>query len=101
MLFACIYAPDFPVQAATRVDEPSVRESPVAILDGPDSLLRVFACNQAARARGVEMRMTRLQAEACGEHVLSKRLTIQDEAGQAALLDCGYSCSPRMEPTAP
>src|SRR6266704_781788 len=101
MLFACIYVPDFPVQAATRLDERSIRESPVAILDGPESLLRVFACNQAARSRGVKIRMTRLQAEACGELVLRKRLQIQEESGQAALLDCGYSCSPRLESTDP
>jgi protein ImuB len=99
MLFACIYVPDFSVQAATRMDEPSIGESPVAILDGPESLLRVFACNEAARARGVEIRMTRLQAEACGELVLRKRVPAQEESGQAALLDCAYSFSPRVEST--
>ncbi len=99
MLFACIYVPDFLVQAATRMDERSIRESPVAILDGPESLLRVFACNEAARARGVEIRMTRLQAEACGELMLRKRLPAQEESGQAALLDCAYSFSPRVEST--
>src|SRR5260370_4077220 len=99
MLFACIYVPDFLVQAATRMDERSIRESPVAILDGPESVLRVFACNEAARARGVEIRMTRLQAEACDELMLRKRLPAQEESGHAALLDCAYSCSPRVEST--
>jgi len=99
MLFACIYVPDFPVQAATRLDERSIRESPVAVLDGPESQLRVFACNEAARARGVEIRMTRLQAEVCGELVLRKRVQAQEESGHAALLDCAYSCSPRVEST--
>ncbi len=45
--------------------------------------------------------MTRQQAEACGQLVLRKRLQIQEESGQAALLDCGYSCSPRLESTDP
>src|SRR5712692_7248147 len=99
MLFACIYVPNFPMQAATRMDQPNIRESPIAILDGPESLLRVFACNETARALGVAIGMTRLQAEACGEFVLRKRVPAQEESGQAALLDCAYSFSPRVEST--
>jgi len=44
----------------------------VAILDGPASLLRVMASNDSARKAGIEIGMTKLQAEACGRAVLLK-----------------------------
>lgn len=101
MLFGCIHAPDFPVQAALRTESLCHGEVPVAVLDGPDSLLKVFACNQAARLSGVEPGMTRLQAEACAELVIRKRQPAQEESAQQALLDCGIRFSPHLESTAP
>ena len=102
MLFACIHIPDFPVQAALLGgDEPkaSFTENAVAVLDGPESLLRVFACNERARQEGIETGMTKLQAEACPEVVLCKRVVEQEESAQAALLDCAYGFSPCVEST--
>ncbi len=96
MLFGCIFVPDFHVQAA--MDCPS--NAPIAILDGPDSLPRVFACNSTARVLGIEIGMTRLQAEVCPGIVLIKRSLALEDSAQSALLDCGYRCSPRVESTA-
>jgi protein ImuB len=101
MLFGCLYIPDFPVQAALRNTNCDFAKQPAAILDGPESLLKVFAVNEAARRCGIERGMTRLQAETCAGVVLCKRSPQQEETAQAALLDCGYGFSPRVESTAP
>ena len=100
MLFGCIYAPDFPVQAALQDSPASFLASAVAVLDGPESLLKVVACNDPARAAGVAFGMTKLQAESCGEIRLQKRVIEHEESAQRALLDCVYKFSPRMESTA-
>jgi protein ImuB len=104
MLFACIHVPDFPVQAALRAEHESrvsFATDAVAVLDGPESLLKVFACNHRARQAGIEIGMTKLQAEACPGGVLRKRVMEQEEAAQAALLDCSEHFSPHKESTGP
>ena len=103
-MFACLFAPDFPVQAALRLEPEDKREvleqSPIAILEGPASLLRVMATNEPARLAGIEMDMTKLQAETCGRAWLRKRSPANEYAAQMALLDCATSFSPRVESTA-
>ena len=60
MAFACIFIPDFPVQTVIR-QEPELRNKPVTVLEGAAPLTKVVAANEAARARGVEVGMTKLQ----------------------------------------
>src|ERR1017187_4938217 len=60
-MFACIYIPDFPVEAIIRV-EPWLREQGVAVLEGKPPLVRVVALNEKARCLGMEVGMTKLQA---------------------------------------
>ncbi|HEY5030045.1 MAG TPA: DNA polymerase Y family protein [Candidatus Angelobacter sp.] len=96
-MFGCIHVCDFAVQAAL------LRESkvlPTALLDGPESLLKVVACNSAARAAGVSVGMTKLQAEGCCV-ALRKRVQEHEDAAQAELIDCAYNFSPRIEVTSP
>jgi protein ImuB len=102
MRFAAIFVPDFAVQAAMRFHPGNTenRNQPVAILDGPDSLLQVFACNPAAQVAGVEIGMTRVQAEQCPGLVLQKRVTAQENAAQSALIECALVFSPLVESTA-
>jgi protein ImuB len=104
-MFACLFAPDFPVQAVLRLEPEDTREvlkqSPIAVLDGPASLPRVVASNEPARRAGIEMDMTRLQVETCGRVWLRKRSPANENAAQAALLDCATRFSPRVESTAP
>lgn len=102
MLFACIHVPDFPVQAALRAElkAESAAEA-VALLDGPESLLKVVACNAPARRAGIALDMTKLEAEVCPGVVLRRRIAEEEESAQEALLDCGYSFSPRVESTGP
>ena len=102
MLFACVHIPDFSAQAALRGDTgASFAADPVAVLDGPESLLKVFACNERARLAGIDIGMTKLQAEACPAIVLRKRVVEQEESAQAVLLECAFDFSPHVESTRP
>jgi protein ImuB len=97
VLFGCICAPDFAVQAALQGGAAAFLIEPAAVLEGPDALLKVVACNEPARAAGVSIGMTKLQAESCGAVRLEKRAIEQEESAQKALLECAYKFSPRME----
>lgn len=96
MPFASIFIPDFPVQAIVR-QAPELRGKPVAIFAGAPPLTKVFAANSAARALGVEIGMTKLQAEDCGAIEWRGRSLSQEITAQAALLDCAWTISPRIE----
>ena len=104
-MFACIYIPDFPVQASLLPESPEARtaliRSPIALLDGPANLPRVFATNLAARRAGIQIGMTKLQAEVCFGTVLRKRSLAEEDSAQSALLDCAAAFSPRVESSAP
>jgi protein ImuB len=103
-MFACLHVPDFPVQAALLAEPGEGRESlwrlPVAVLDGPSNLLKVFALNDAARDAGIKIGMTKPQAEICGTVVLRQRASEWEDAAQDALLECAADFSPRIESTA-
>jgi protein ImuB len=60
-MFACIYIPDFPVEAIVRV-EPWLRKQAVAVLEGKPPLVRVVALNEKARCLGMNVGMSKLQA---------------------------------------
>ena len=99
MPFACIYIPDFPVEALLRA-EPELRGQSVAVLEGKAPLQKVFAVNESAHRAGVELGMTKLQVEACTGLTLRARSLLQEESAHAALIDCAQSFSPRVEDTA-
>ena len=65
-MFACIYTPDFPVEAIVR-SEPWLRERAVAVLDGKPPLVRVIALNEEGRQLGMEIGITKLQAAVFAE----------------------------------
>jgi len=98
MLFACIYVPDFPVEAILRI-APELREQIVVVLDGTPPMLTVIAANERARAAGIEIGMTKLQAEACPGMRLRRRSLVEEAAARDALLDCAHAFSPRVEDT--
>ncbi|HXY51534.1 MAG TPA: DNA polymerase Y family protein [Terriglobales bacterium] len=100
MAFACIFVPDFPVEAVLRA-EPELRARAVAVLEGKPPLQKIFAVNEKARRTGIEPGMTKIQVEACSSLVLRARAPLQEAAAHAALLDCAQSFSPRVEDTAP
>jgi protein ImuB len=104
-MFACLFVPDFSVQAVLRLEPEDKREvlkqSPIAILEGPASMPRVTGMNDAARRAGIELDMTKLQVETCGRVWLRKRSVDHENAAQSALQDCAAGFSPRVESTAP
>jgi protein ImuB len=84
------------VQAVVRV-EPDLRGKPVAILAGAPPLTKVFAVNREARNLGVETGMTKVQAEAFKGISWRWRSPSEEATGYAALLDCAWTISPRVE----
>src|SRR5580698_5612750 len=99
MPFACIFVPDFPVEALLRV-EPGLRSQPLAVLEGKPPLQKVFAANENARRAGVTPGMARLQIENCTGLAFRARSVLQEATAHAALLDCAQSFSPRVEDAA-
>jgi len=104
-MFACLYIPDFSVQASLLPDPAERRtvlsRSPIAILDGPANLPRVFAANPAARRAGIRTGMTKLQAEICSGIELRKRSLDEEKLAHATLLECAAMFSPRVESSCP
>jgi protein ImuB len=99
-MFACIFIPDFPVQAILRL-EPELRACPVAVLTGRPPLEKVLSLNERARQMGVETGTTKSQLEAWESLVLRTRSEPQETSAHAALLDCAQSFSPEVEDTSP
>src|SRR5690242_11554462 len=94
--FACIFVPDFPVEALLRA-EPELRSKAVAVLEGKAPLQKISTVNEKARRAGILPEMTKLQVESCSGLVLRPRSPLQEAAAHAALLDCAQSFSPRVE----
>src|ERR1700722_9088856 len=99
-MFACIFIPDFPVQALIRI-EPALRDRAVAVLAGRPPLEKVMALNERARQAGVETGATKSQLEAWENLVLRSRSQPLESAAHGALLNCAQSFSPEIEDTAP
>jgi protein ImuB len=99
-MFACLFIPDFPVEAIIRF-EPKLRGRAVVVLAGRPPLERVVALNEKARQMGVELGATKSQLEAWEDLVLRARSELQEASAHAALLDCAQSFSPEIEDTAP
>jgi protein ImuB len=97
MPFACIFVPDFPAQAVVRL-EPGLRGKPVAVFSGAPPLTRVCAANNEAKELGVKPGMTKIQAQAfTGIITWRWRSPSQEQTAHAALLDCAWTISPRVE----
>jgi protein ImuB len=101
MAFAAIHVANFMVQAVLRAEvelrgEVGVREKAVALVDGTAPLIHVVAANDAAWRAGIQMGMAQTQAQLCGVEI-RRRSRAQEKAAHAALLDLGWSMSPRVE----
>jgi protein ImuB len=96
MPFACVFVSGFPVQAVVRL-EPELLGKPVAVFAGTPPLTKVYAANREARQLGVEAGMTKIQAEAFTGITWRWRSLSQEESAHAALLDCAWTISPRVE----
>jgi protein ImuB len=99
MPFACIHVPNFILQAALRI-EPGLRLQPAGILDGTPPFFTVIAKNKKAGALGLQIGMTKSQAEQIQGLELRRRSIEHEAAAHAALADLALSFSPRIEETA-
>lgn len=98
-MICAIFVPDFLLQAVVRADS-TLRERPVALLDGTAPNFRVVAVNRLARQLGVTLGMTKAAAaEFADVEILPRRHDLELSA-HAALLDAAWSFSPRVEDTA-
>jgi protein ImuB len=98
MPFACIYVPNFILQAIARA-EPGLRGGPMVILEGTAPLLTVVALNEKACAAGAAWGMPQAEAALIAGIKLRRRSPAQEAAAHAALMDAGLSVSPRIEET--
>lgn len=103
MAFASIFVPNFLVQAALRAEPhaTSLHECAIALIEGKPPVWKVVAVGDAALRAGVELGMTKLQALQFDGVEIRLRLPAQEKSAHAALLDLGWSFSPRVEDTAP
>jgi len=99
MAFVSIFVPNFMVQAVVR-SEPGLRDRALALVDGTSSIQTVIGLNEAASKAGVKLAMTKSQAQQFGEIEVRHRARTQEKIAHAALLDLGWSVSPRVEDTA-
>src|ERR1700675_1677314 len=100
MSFAAIHIPDFIVQAVVRGEE-ILRERAVAIVEGTAPLWSVVAANRRAAQVGIELGMAKSQAAQFTGVEIRHRAPEQEKITHEALLDLGWSVSPRVEDTAP
>jgi protein ImuB len=100
MAFASIHIPGFLIQAAVR-SEPALRNRAIVLVDGTPPLWTVMAANVAALQAGIQLGMAKTQAAQFCNLEIRHRSQPQEKAAHAALLDLGWSMSPRIEDTAP
>lgn len=95
-LYACICAEEFPTQALLRLRTDLAVEA-IVVLNGKPPMETVCSLNRAARIKGAELGMTRLECETI---VGLQRLARSEETEAAAttvLLECASQFSPRIE----
>jgi protein ImuB len=99
MAFASIYVPDFSIQAVVRT-QPTLHQRAIALIEGCPPLERVVAINEAAARAGLDLGMTKAQAAQFPSIEIRQRSPLEEQSTHAALLDLGWSVSPRVEDTA-
>ena len=99
MSFAAIHIPDFIVQAVVR-GEVALRGRAVAIVEGTPPLWSVVAANRGAVQIGIELGVAKSQAAQFTAVEIRHRSPAQEKAAHEALLDLGWSVSPRVEDSA-
>jgi|SRR5450432_2247721 len=95
-LYLCVFLRDFAAQTLVRL-RPELRQRPVAILDGTPPLETVFGLNERARSAGLELGMTKLQAESFGGVAVATRVKHEEDSAFLMLMQCAERFSPRIE----
>lgn len=98
-MYAALHTPDFHVQAVAH-QQPELRKHAVALLDGEPPLEAVCATNKHARVLGIQMAMSRLQAESFTGAVVIRRVQECEHTAQTILHETACLFSPRIEAVA-
>jgi protein ImuB len=99
MAFASIFVPNFMLQAVVRA-ELALRARALALIDGNPPLCHVVAVNEKAARAGIEIGMTKMNAAQFTGVEMRPRSPAQEKTAHGALLDIGWSVSPRIEDAA-
>jgi protein ImuB len=99
MAFSSIFVPHFMLQAVVR-SGPALRERPVVLTDGNPPSSSVVAVNERAARMGIEPGMAKANAAQFAGVEIRPRSRTQEKIAHAALLDIGWSVSPRVEDAA-
>jgi protein ImuB len=104
MAFTAIHVSDFMLQAVVRA-ELHLRNRALVLIDGIPSLEIVVAASEAAVRAGIALGMAKSQVEQFHGVEIRERscaqVRAQEKSAHAALLDLGWSFSPRLEDAAP
>jgi protein ImuB len=95
-LYLCLHLRDFATQAAARA-HPELRRRAITILSGVPPLEFVFGSNLRARELGLELGMTRVQAESFAGAAILRRDRAQEELAFDELVRCAERFSPRVQ----
>lgn len=99
MAFASIFVPHFILQALVRAD-PALRERALVLIDGNPPSSSVVAVNERAARMGIAPGMAKANAAQFAGVEIRPRSRAQERIAHAALLDIGWSISPRIEDAA-
>jgi protein ImuB len=99
VMYAVLHPPNFFAQAAAH-ERPELRKRPFAVLDGEPPGETVFAANKAARALGVEVGMSKLQAQSLPEIATLPRMVSHEDVAHTILHETACRFSPRIESVA-
>src|SRR6202789_2691947 len=95
-LYACLYAKEFPAQAALRL-RPELRERPVVVIEGEPPLETVCSFNAKARYLGIVRGMTRVELDTFSSLIVLPRSRTEEVSTHAVMLECAGTFSPRVE----
>jgi protein ImuB len=95
-IYACVYATEFPAQALLRL-RPELREHPCVVMEGEPPLQQVCSLNRKAQSLGMVHGMTQVEVDTFPGVAVLRRSPSEEAGGQAALLECAGSFSPRVE----
>jgi protein ImuB len=99
MAFASIFVPHFMLHAVVRTD-PALWERALVLIDGNPPSSNVVAVNERAARMGIEPGMAKANAAQFAGVEIRPRSRAQEIIAHAALLDIGWSVSPRIEDAA-
>lgn len=95
-MYAVFHTPNFPAQVAAK-QRPELRKSAFALVEGEPPAEIVVAANKAGRSSGIEVGMTRLQAETIPGVAVVRRVPEEEASALTVLHTIACMFSPRIE----